>query len=120
MVKSQRWTYLKFAIFPGLEHHFVFIVLLAGFLRGRLEVEANDVAEGGAHGFLRAAAVSGLRRYGKYLLGVVEGEDGNAVHEAEDSAGEGAAEDEGSLVEGGWFVGVCGNAAERGLLDVHG
>ena len=79
------------------------------------------MAEGGAHGLLRAAAaVSGLRRYGEYLLGVVEGKDGNAVHEAEESAGEGAAQDEGSLIERGWLVGVGGDTAQRRLLNVHG
>ena len=78
------------------------------------------MAEGGAHGLLRAAAVPGLHRYGKHLLGVVKGEDGNAVHEAEESAGEGAAQDEGSLVEGGWLVDVCGDAVEGGLLNVYG
>ena len=59
-VKGQRWSYLKFSIFPGLEHHCVFIVLFAGFLRECFEVESNDVAEGGAHNLLRTAAVSGL------------------------------------------------------------
>ena len=51
---------------------------------------------------------------------MIEGEDGNAGHEAEDSAGKGAAQDEGSLIEGGWLVGVGGDTAERRLLNVHG
>ena len=50
---------------------------------------------------------------------MVKGEDGNAGHEAEESTGEGAAQDEGSLVEGGGLMSIGGDTVERGLFDVN-